>query len=270
MDLQLVGKRALITGSSSGIGSAIARRLAREGASVAVHGRDAARAGEVAESIRSTGGQAVVVIGDLVRADEAVRVADNASRLLGGVVDVLVNNAGGGGGAGQSWEAANADDWADVYARNALAIVRLAARLLPAMRAQRWGRVVNISSGAGELPGSSAGAYAAAKAAVNNLTVSMSREVGRDGVTVNAVSPGPIRTPALERSFAAFAQQRGLHGTREEVERAVLDARGFGLAVPRVGEPEEIADAVTFLCSPLAGFITGANLRVDGGLVPTV
>ncbi|MHC5542779.1 SDR family oxidoreductase, partial [Singulisphaera rosea] len=113
----------------------------------------------------------------------------------------------------------------------------------------------------------------AAKAAVNNLTVSLSKEVGRDGVTVNAISPGTILTPKAERVLREVARQRGWAdgGNAEwpDVERAIVENIAPN-SLARIGRPEEVAHAVAFLCSPHAGYITGANLRVDGGIVPTV
>ena len=271
MDLQLSGKRALVTGSSKGIGAGIAQSLAAEGAAVAVHGRDEAPAKQVAQAITARGGQAVVVLGDLTRDEEAERVCSTASQLLGGV-DILVNNAGGSGEK-KSWDQTAPGEWADSFDRNVLTIIRLVRRLVPPMRRAGWGRVVNISSGAGVLPAPTGADYSAAKAAVNNLTVSLAKEVGRDGITVNAVAPGTILTPKLEAAFRGIARARGWaekgEGPWAEVEKAVLENM-FSASIPRVARVEELAHAVTFLCSPLAGFITGANLRVDGGLVPTV
>lgn len=271
MDLQLQGKRALVTGSSSGIGAATARVLAAEGAVVAVHGRDRERAGQVAQAITEAGGRAVVVLGDLSSDDEAERVGEEAVKLLGGV-DILINNAGGSGKK-TPWDEADSGEWADQYNRNVLSIVRLVRRLVPPMQGAGWGRVVNISSGAGMLPAAAGAEYSASKAAVNNLTLSLSKEVGKDGVTVNAVSPGPIFTPKLETAFRGIAQSHGWadagRGPWTEVEEAVVK-NVFTMSIPHVGSAEDVAYAVVFLCSPLAGFITGANLRVDGGTVPTL
>ena len=270
MNLQLSGKRALVTGSSVGIGKAIAQALAVEGVLVAVHGREQERAERVAREIATAGGTAVVVLGDLTRDDEVKRIADETERLLGGV-DILVNNAGGSGEK-RVWEETPAADWAASYDRNVLAAVRITDHLLPKMRAAKWGRVVNVSSVAGLMPAATGPDYSACKAAINNLTVSLSKAAAGDGVTVNAVSPGTILTPKLEAAFRKMADTNGWADGKAawpEVERAVLP-HVVSVPIGRVGDANDVAHAVVFLCSPLAAYITGVNLRVDGGILPTV
>ncbi len=270
MDLQLSGKRALVTGSSVGIGETIARTLAIEGVAVAVHGRERERAERVAGEIVAAGGRAVVVLGDLTRDDEVKRIAEEAGRRLGGV-DILVNNAGGSGEK-QVWEETPAADWAAAYDRNVLAAVRITDCLLPKMRAARWGRVVNVSSVAGLMPAATGPDYSACKAALNNLTVSLAKTAASDGVTVNAVSPGTILTPKLEAAFRKMADANGWADGKAAwpaVERAVLP-HVVQVPLGKVGSTDDIAHAVAFLCSPLAGYITGVNLRVDGGVLPTL
>ena len=270
MDLQLTGKRALVTGSSIGIGEAIARTLATEGATVAVHGRDRDRAERVAAAITTAGGKAVAVLGDLTDDDAVARLAEEAGRRLGGI-DIVVNNAGGSGDK-QRWEETPATDWAAAFDRNVLAAVRLTSRLLPAMRAAGWGRVVNISSLAGAMPPAMGPDYSAAKAAMKSMTVSLAKAAAADGITVNAVSPGTTFTPKLE---AAFRKMASSNGWAEEaapwpvVERAVLP-HVVQVHVGYVGQADDIAHAVAFLCSPLAGYITGVDLRIDGGVTPTL
>ena len=270
MDLSLKGKRALVTGSSVGIGEAIVRALPAEGAAVAVHGREQERARRVAAEIMAAGGKAVVVLGDLTRDDEVERMAEEARRLLGGV-DILVNNAGGSGEK-QAWEETAAADWAAAYDRNVLAAVRITDRLLPRMWAAKWGRVVNVSSVAGLMPATTGPDYSACKAALNNLTVSLSKAAAGDGVTVNAVSPGTVFTPKLEAAFRKMADANGWVDGKAawpEVERAVLP-HVVQVPLGKVRSADDIAHAVAFLCSPLAGYITWVNLRVDGGALPTL
>ncbi|MEK6418337.1 MAG: SDR family NAD(P)-dependent oxidoreductase [Burkholderia gladioli] len=269
MDLQLQGKTALVTGSSKGIGEALARTLAREGAQVVVHGRDAALAARVAGEIAGQGGRATFVTGDLTDDDAVRRLVDDAEARAGRI-DILINNAGGSGGSRDDWRTTGAEAWASAYDRNVLAAVRVATRLLPAMQAAGWGRVINISSLAATIPPPTSPDYSASKAAINALTSSMAKAVAADGVTVNAVSPGTIHSAALDERFREVAAERGLadrDGAWQAVERAVLPLFAQ-VPMGRVGRLEEIADAVAFLASPLAGYITGMNLRIDGGLSP--
>ncbi len=267
MDLQLVGKRAVVTGSSSGIGEAIARALAAEGVSVVVHGRREAEARRVAAEIGAAGGKAVVALGDLstdAGADAVARVANDA---FDGV-DILVNNAGAFPQG--PWLESNADEWTDLYNQNVGSMVRLITRLVPGMKRRGWGRVIAIASGVAATPFADMGNYSATKAANVNLAVSLSKALAGTGITSNAVSPGMIMTPGVEEMLKGMAPQLGLSAD----DLPALEQFAAKNMVPnpsaRLGRVEDIAAAVTFLVSPLAGYINGANLRVDGGTVPTV
>lgn len=271
MDLRLKEKRALITGSSKGIGEAIARKLAAEGAIVIVHGRDRALAMRVADDIVANGGRAHAVIGDLTNDEDVERLISDANS-FSGPIDIVVNNAGGSGGTNESWEQSRLESWTSAYDRNVLAAVRVTTRLLPVMRMARWGRVINISSLAATMPPASRADYSGCKAAVNAMTVSMAKAVAGDGVTVNAVSPGTIHSAALDTAFRRAAAERGVTDSAApwaEVERVALPVFAQ-VPVGRVGRLEEIADTVAFLASPLSGYITGINLRIDGGLSPSL
>lgn len=265
MDLQLSDKTALVTGSSKGIGEAIAMALAREGASVVVHGRDGVEANRVVEAITADGGRAYAVLGDLTEDDAIERLVNEAEDRVG-VINILINNAGGSGPK-NDWQTTAAASWASTFDRNVLAAVRITTRLLPAMRQAGWGRVINISSGAATMPPATGPDYSAAKAAINAMTASMAKAVAAEGVTVNAVSPGTIKSAKLEEGFRSIAAARGIaahDAPWEDIQQGVLP---LVAAVPsgRVGELGEFADAVAFLASPLAGYITGVNLHVDGG-----
>jgi len=271
MDLKLAGKKALVTGSSKGIGEAIARKLALEHAILIVHGRDRVLAATVADDIIANGGRAYVVTGDLTHDDEVQRLVNDAEAFAG-PIDIVVNNAGGSGGSTESWADSRPESWTAAYDRNVLAALRVSTRLLPKMQQARWGRVINISSLAAMMPPASRADYSACKAALNAMTASMAKAVASDGVTVNAVSPGTTHSPALEGAFRQVAAERGLANMDApwaEIERVALPIFAQ-VPLGRVGRLEEIADAIAFLASPLAGYITGVNLRVDGGLSPSL
>ncbi|MBP1850518.1 SDR family NAD(P)-dependent oxidoreductase [Rhizobium halophytocola] len=271
MELQLEGRTALVTGSSKGIGEAIARALAREKATVLVHGRDPAKTEAVSRSITAAGGAAHAVFGDLTRDDDVAELLASARRIAGSI-DIVVNNAGGSGGDRETWNDTQAATWSSTYDRNVLAALRITAPLLPGMRQAGWGRVINISSLAAVMAPPSGPGYAAAKAGINALTASMAKAIAGNGITVNAVSPGTIHSAALDTRFRETAAERGfakVDAPWEEIERAVLPLFAQ-VPVGRVGRLEDIADAVAFLASPLAGYITGINLRIDGGLSPSL
>ncbi|MBV9020771.1 MAG: SDR family oxidoreductase, partial [Ktedonobacteraceae bacterium] len=178
MDLHLQGKRALVTGSSSGIGATIAKALAREGVTVLIHGRDEARAQQAADSITSSGGRAFIVLGNVSSDAETAHMANEVERLLGGI-DILINNAGAF--VNRTWETATAADWAELYNANVLSTVRLVRLLLPGMRERGWGRIIQIATTEAIAPFPNMPDYAASKAAMVNLTVSLSKALSGTG-----------------------------------------------------------------------------------------
>lgn len=263
MNLNLEDKRVLVTGSTGGIGEGIAKRFAQEGATVIINGRREAEAERVAEEIQMAGGKALVAAGDLSKDEDVARIVGLAQAELGGV-DILVNNAAGGGH--QNDMGTPAAEWLETYNINVLSIVRLIQQLLPPMQEQGWGRIINISSAAAVNPSPGMGVYSATKAAVSNLTVTFAQGMQNDGVTINTVSPGAILTP----SMVEMAMSQGMGQTPEEVETAMNQMMGSSAPFKRMGRIDEIADVVVFLSSPLASYVHGANIRVDGGYVPTV
>lgn len=263
MDLRLSGTRALVTGSSSGIGTAIAGALAAEGASVVVHGRDPERTDSVARDIAEAGGAVARALGDLATDEGATAVADAALDAFGGI-DILVNNAGGSSDDdAKSWFVVPLEEWVATYQKNVVAAGRLIHRMAPPMVERGWGRIIQISSMAGTVPTSAQPDYGPSKAALLNMSLGLSKALAKTGVTVNTVSPGMIRTPGLEGFLRQFAAKRGWG---DDIARAgEYIVRGTGQTVDRVGEPDDVAHAVAYLASPLADFVNGINLHMDGG-----
>jgi NAD(P)-dependent dehydrogenase (short-subunit alcohol dehydrogenase family) len=266
MDLQLKGKRALVTGSSSGIGEAIAKGFAREGVAVVVQGRNEQETNRVVEEIGSQQGIAYAVLGDLSTEDGASQVAEGTMAALAGV-DILVNNAGAYPDHG--WDA-TPQDWIDFYNTNVISMVRMIQHFVPQMKQSGWGRVIQIASCVATLPQADQPDYAASKAASVNLTVSLSKELAKTGITANTVSPGGFLTKGAERRIRQYAEKQQWSTTEWTEIEARFARELLPNPVGRLGRVEEVAHLITFIASPLAGYINGANLRIDGGTVPTI
>ncbi|MGW7488381.1 SDR family NAD(P)-dependent oxidoreductase [Streptomyces sp. NPDC054786] len=266
MDLRLAGHGALVTGSSSGIGATIAQMLADEGCEVLVHGRNAGAAAVVAEQVAARGVRAEVVLGDLTEPGIAEQVALTA-RDFG--ARILVNNAGPF--AEHDWETSRPADWRAAFEGNVLPTVRVSQTLLPSLRAHGWGRVITIGSRAVRTPLPNMVAYSAAKAAVVNMTTSLARHLAGTGVTANCVSPGVIVTPSMSRMFEERAAAGDGTGTDPDggPDEAEIVAGYAPNPSGRLGRPEDIAAAVAYLASPLADYVNGIELRVDGGITGT-
>lgn len=267
MDLQLKGRRALVTGSSSGIGECIVRMLAAEGAAVVVHGRDRERAERVAAEIGAAG----VAIGELATDDGAAAVFTQAEAALGASIEVLINNAGGNssGNSSQPPLSIAAVDYLANYNANTLSAVRLANHAVPAMVAAGWGRVINVSSAVAVQPNNMGSDYSGAKAALNNFTVSLAGSLRGAGVTVNTITPGIIMVDGMIRWGRSRYGDEAL--SIEEITRRMAADGIFELSpAGRLGQPEEVAMVACMLASPRLGYVTGSNYRVDGGQIRSV
>lgn len=248
MDLQLSGKRALVTGASAGIGVGIVRCLAREGVRLVLAGRNTTSLEAVAAEARSLGATATsIVVGDVARREGAAQVVAGAIAAFDGGPDIVINNAGGSRplGSGEETDAY----WEEAYALNFEAARRITTPLLRGMKARQFGRVVNIT---GALYGKAINAAGPSKAALLAWSRALAFEHARDGITVNCVAPGRINSVQILEK---------LHPTEASREAYIRD----NIPAGRFGEPEELGVLVAFLASPVAGYINGAHIPVDGG-----
>jgi len=247
--LRFVDRSVIVTGGGSGIGRALAKRFAAEGASVVVADLVETRAEEVAAAIRSDGGNALPTQTDVTVAADVAQMTEAAKEAFGRV-DVLVNNAGFG--AADDLLAIDEETWDAEVALNLKAAFLCSKAVLPGMIERRSGVIVNIVSVNG-MAFFANEAYSAAKAGLINLTRSVAVRYGRFGIRANAIAPGTIRTPLWQE--------------RIEKEPAIFERLVKWYPLGRVGEPDDIAAAAVFLASDEASWITGEVLRVDGGLL---
>lgn len=269
MDLRLEGKRSLVTGATAGIGEATARMLAAEGALVIANGRDSRKLDRVIREIEANGGKAIPALGD-VETDEGLASVEAVVRSACGSIDVLINNVGGlVYQQHKAWHDVTLDDWMAGYRRNVGAAVGLINAFVPDMRKAGWGRIINVSTIAALEPNTVPPEYQAAKAALNNLTKSLSKELSASGVTANTITSGVVLTPTLEAWIAKIAQDRGWEGSPDEhKQRYAREVRP--IASDGLGVADEIAYAITMVASPRSRYINGANIRVDGGSLASV
>ena len=246
MDLQLKGKTALVTGTSQGIGRAIAKMLAGEGVKLCIAARRKNLLEELAGEITAAGGTAPAIVETDIMQDGAPQKLADAARAALGHIDILVNSAGGSRPAIPI--DAPEEEWQSVMMLNFVRVRQLTHAVLPDMIKGKWGRIINLS---GKSEPDALLAATPAKAAIHGWSKGLSREVGKHGITVNCIPPGRIMSEQIRRKYSdEFRAKESAHD----------------IPVGRYGEPEELAALAVFLSSPLASFITGTLMPVDGGM----
>lgn len=260
MDLGLRGKTAIVAASSRGLGKAVARALAQEGANVVMFSRDAAAIEAAAREVQDAADGNARVVGlaaDATQPADLARVVQSAVDRFGGV-DILYNNAGGPRPG--MFDTLADDDWQTAFELSLMSAIRLTRLCLPHMRAKRWGRVITGTSSSVKQPLPTLMLSNSLRSATTAWSKTLADQVAAEGITVNTVAPGRISTERLRQIDDDLAQRTGR--SREEVEHDALKAVPMG----RYGEPAEFGAVVVFLASEAASYVTGVTLLVDGGL----
>ena len=261
MDLGITGKTALVLGAGGGLGGAIAKALAREGACVALGDIDPEALERAADDIRHDGGFALTLawdLADLSLLDDRVRTIEEQL----GSVDILVNNTGGPPptpAAGQDPEL-----WSRSFRSMVLSVIALTDRVLPSMRQRKWGRIITSTSSGVVAPIPNLGISNALRLSLVGWSKTLAREVGGDGITTNIVLPGRIATPRI-----TFLDEQKARREGRAVEEIAAESVA-SIPVGRYGRPEEYADVVAFLASERAAYVTGSVIRIDGGLIASI
>jgi 3-oxoacyl-[acyl-carrier protein] reductase len=258
MDLGIKGRRAIVTGGSSGIGFETARQFLEEGARVLITGRNQQKLEKARDDLaKRTGGEVHAAVADMTKESDIAKMVETAKQKLGGV-DILVNNAG------QMYSgrfASIKDDELKTQLETKLfGFMRAIRAVYPMMKAQKWGRIVNTIGGAGKEPDPYMFGSAMTNSALLNLTKSLSEEFGEDNVLVNAICPGWVATDLWVRNTEGMKKE---FGVTSEAEARKIAAKKNSLG--RMGKPEELANATVFLCSERASYITGVAVNLDGG-----
>lgn len=262
MDLHLQGKVAIVLASTKGLGRATAFCLAKEGADVVLSGRDEAALNEAkAEILHATGREPLALVTDVTKAEDIERlVAETVNRF--GRVDILINNAGGPPAG--TFDQLSDEQWTNAFELNLLSFVRSIRAVLPHMRRQQFGRIVNFASSSFKQPLENLILSNTFRTGIVGLAKSLATELGPDGILINTIGPGRIATDRVAALDQIRAQNLQIDAS--EVRKNVEAAIPLG----RYGEPEEFARMATFLASPANSYVTGQAFLVDGGLVKAI
>ena len=254
MDLDLQGKRAVVTGASLGIGEAVVKMLAEHGADVSFCARNP-EAVNTLSSFDPANGSIKGFVADMGNKESTDSFIGSVQE--DGPVDILVNNVGAS--PSRNFLYMTDEDWQELHELNLLSAVRCTRAFLPNMREKKWGRVIMVSSAAGKYPNAALIDYGTTKAAMISMSKSLAKKYGSDGVLVNSILPGLIHTAMWERAATEIAEATG--GNMEDVIRN----NGSSVPVGRYGTSEEVASLITFLCTNAASYISGTSIEVDGG-----
>jgi 3-oxoacyl-[acyl-carrier protein] reductase len=258
MDLSIKGRRAIVTGGSSGIGFETARQFLEEGVRVLITGRNQQKLDKARDELaRRTGGEVHAVVADMTKESDIAKMVETAKQKMGGV-DILVNNAGQMYSG--RFSVIKDDELKTQLETKLFGFMRAIRAVYPMMKAQKWGRIVNTIGGAGKEPDPYMFGSAMTNSALLNLTKSLSEEFGEDNILVNAICPGWVETDLWVRNAEGMRKE---FGVTTETEARKVAARKNSLG--RMGRPAELANATVFLCSERASYITGVSMNLDGG-----
>jgi 3-oxoacyl-[acyl-carrier protein] reductase len=252
INLDLTGRNAIVTGASMGIGAATVRLLTDHGATVAF----CARGQDAVDELAAYGDTTRGYVADMSDADSTNTFLERATADMGDV-DILVNNVGAS--PSRNFLYMDDADWEQLFQLNMMSAVRCTRYVLPRMRAQQWGRIVMISTVGALYPSAALIDYAATKSAMISTAKALAGKYGRDGVLVNSILPGLIHTAMWDRAASELADSTG------KSQEEIMANNSKGVPVGRYGTPEEVANAVVFLCSDAAAYINGQAISVDGG-----
>lgn len=263
MDLGISGKTAIITGGSKGIGFGIAEALAREGCNLAICARHPDELESAAERLGRYNVKVLPVTADLTVEDDIEKLVTDTLDAFDSI-DILVNNAGTIGTNG-TLEETPIEEWRSLFELNVFAVVALTKQVIPQMKKQGWGRIVNVSSENGTQPYPDMIHYSASKGALDNFSKSLSKQYGDDSILVNTISPAFIETPLVDGMMQQMAEEQGVD--KEQVIADFLENDRPHIELHRPGTIEEVGAVAAFLASEKASFVTGSNYRIDGGSV---
>lgn len=262
MDLGLKGRRALVCAASKGLGRAIATSLSAEGAIVAICSRREAAITQAAREIEAqTGNRVLPFVADLSRRDDVDRLVDEVQEALGGI-DILINNFGGPPAGGL--DDVSEQDWRDAVDLGMLSVIQLTQRVIPGMRAQRWGRIITVSSTTVLEPSERLLISSTVRSGTAAFMKAIAPGLAPDNILVHTVCPGPTRT---DRTVYLAETAAARKGTTPEAEEAAMAAE---IPMGRLGRPQELGDLVACLASDRLSYATGLTLAVDGGLVKCI